>query len=155
MIPLVTAFIAAIVAGVAFLQWQTARQKVLLDLFDKRFALYAELCAIVPLRGDGDKGFRFITVAKRADFLFGSEVQKFLRERASDLVNVEVEQMRLRDVSEEKQRAAVEAKLASLADRMNHFVRDFDELVAPYMRHHQKALRSRSDWIDMLRQMFA
>jgi len=47
MIPLVTAFIAAVVAFIAFLQWQTAREKVLLDLFDKRFAVYEELRSVM------------------------------------------------------------------------------------------------------------
>ena len=49
MIPLsyVTAFIAAVVAVIAILQWNTAREKVLLDLFDKRFAVYDELRLIV------------------------------------------------------------------------------------------------------------
>jgi hypothetical protein len=40
-----TAFIALIVAVIAFLQWATARQKVVFDLFDKRFAVYQELRA--------------------------------------------------------------------------------------------------------------
>jgi hypothetical protein len=39
MVSLLTAFIAIIVAIITLLQWITARQKVVLDLFDKRFAL--------------------------------------------------------------------------------------------------------------------
>ncbi len=34
-------------AVIAFLQWKTAREKVLLDLFDKRFAVYDELRSVV------------------------------------------------------------------------------------------------------------
>ena len=48
MISYVTAFIAGVVAVIALLQWQTARAKVLLDLFDKRFAVYDELYAVLP-----------------------------------------------------------------------------------------------------------
>jgi len=33
---------AAIVAWIAFQQWQTARQKLILDLFDRRFAAYSD-----------------------------------------------------------------------------------------------------------------
>lgn len=43
MTPYLTAFIAAVVALIAFLQWRTAHDKVLLDLFDKRFAAYEDL----------------------------------------------------------------------------------------------------------------
>ncbi len=47
MISIWTAFIGAIVTFIAFLQWTTARQKVLLDLFDKRFAVYEELREVI------------------------------------------------------------------------------------------------------------
>jgi hypothetical protein len=47
MIPVVTAIIAALVAVIAWLQWRTAQEKVLLDLFDRRFAVYEELRAII------------------------------------------------------------------------------------------------------------
>jgi hypothetical protein len=43
MITYLTAFIGAAVELIAFLQWNTARDKVLLDLFDKRFITYEDL----------------------------------------------------------------------------------------------------------------
>jgi hypothetical protein len=48
MISVLTAFIAALVALITFLQWVTARGKVRLDLFDKRFAVYDELRSAKP-----------------------------------------------------------------------------------------------------------
>src|SRR5579863_7832062 len=143
MIPLVTAFIAAVVAVIAFLQWQTAREKVLLDLFDKRFDVYDELRSVLRQRSEG--GFDtfslidFERAATRAQFLFGPEVQTFLHERVGDLVNESVDQYRVKRVNED-QRAEVEAQLASIVERLSHFVRDLDKLVAPYMNHHQQAL---------------
>ena len=82
MIPLVTAFIAAVVAFIAFLQWQTAREKVLLDLFDKRFAVYEELRSVMGRHlGSGidePAFYNFVRTVSRAKFLFGPEVQTFL-----------------------------------------------------------------------------
>jgi hypothetical protein len=138
MIPLsyVTAFIAAVVAVIAILQWNTAREKVLLDLFDKRFAVYDELRLIVSRGGiDQTAIFEFKTAASRAQFLFGPEVQTFLKEREADLSREMVERTVQPRPSPEDQRVQV-----ARADRLSDFFKDFDQLVAPYMNHHQKAL---------------
>ena len=141
MIPLVTAFIAAVVAFIAFLQWQTAREKVLLDLFDKRFAVYEELRAAVGQRHDQAAYFDFLRAALRARFLFGPKVQTFLDERRDDLAHEPVELNLLSQPIPEDRKDAAEAKLIDRADRLSRFYIDLDELVAPYMNHHQKALR--------------
>ena len=142
MIPLVTAFIAAVVAFIAFLQWKTAQEKVLLDLFDKRFAVYDELRSVVGGGIDQTALFGFKRTASRAQFLFGPEVQTFLEERWVDLKR----DKDLRDNPQpwpvpEDQRAAAIAERVARKDRLSDFFKDFDQLVAPYMNHHQKALR--------------
>ena len=146
MIPLVTAFIAAVVAFIAFLQWKTAQEKVLLDLFDKRFAVYDELRSVVGrhLSGGIDQTalFGFKRTTSRAQFLFGPEVQTFLEERWVDLKR----DKDLRDNPQpwpvpEDQRASAIAERVARKDRLSDFFKDFDQLVAPYMNHHQKALR--------------
>jgi hypothetical protein len=55
----------------------------------------------------------------------------------------------------EDRREAVYAELVARKDRLSNFFEDFDKLVAPYMSHDQKALKSRADWLDWLRQIFA
>jgi hypothetical protein len=144
MIPLVTAFIAFIVAVIAFLQWQTAREKVLLDLFDKRFAVYDEVRAVVGRHItagiDQRDIFDFARAASRAQFLFGPEVHTFLDERRIDLTRAMTERsLQPRPVPED-QREAAQAVLLARLDRLSDFFKDFDVLVAPYMNHHQKAL---------------
>jgi hypothetical protein len=62
---ILTVTIAAIVAFIAWLQWRTADEKVVLHLFDKRFAVYEELRnGIYPARS-GDQnavlGFKVAT----------------------------------------------------------------------------------------------
>jgi Tfp pilus assembly protein PilN len=147
MIPLVTLFVGAVVAGIAFLQWRTAREKVLLDLFDKRFALYEELRSIVGRwLGSGidqPAFFDFTRAASRSQFLFGPEVQTYLEGRRIDLSR----EMTSRNIVEprpppEDRREAVYTELVARKDRLSNFFTDFDLLVAPYMNHHQKALGS-------------
>jgi hypothetical protein len=78
MVNLLTAFIALIVAFISLLQWITARQKVVLDLFDQRFAVYEELHGVIGRYGSQGPNLkdigRFTQAANRAQFLFGSEV---------------------------------------------------------------------------------
>jgi hypothetical protein len=157
MISLVTAFIAAVVAVIAFLQWQTAREKVLLDLFDKRFALYEEVRAVVGRHLttgiDQPDIFSFAGAASRAQFLFGPEVQAFLDQRRVDLGR-EMAQRKIiqpQPILDEEKRAATQTVSLARADRLSNFFKDLDVLVAPYMNHHQKALGSISDWVRSLR----
>ena len=142
MIPLVTAFIAAVVAVIAFLQWQTAPEKVLLDLFDKRFALYEELRLVLGRYFGGEihvaeAQIDFAAVASRAQFLFGHEVQTFLKERQEDDLQEFVAVIR------EGSREPDEAELLARALRVYDFFKNFDVLVGAYISHHQKA-RTRS-----------
>jgi hypothetical protein len=140
-----TAFIALIVAFISALQWITARQKVVLDLFDKRFAVYEELReAITPHLGRmstvEDMG-KFNRAANRAQFLFGPEVTSFLDERLVDLSVLVVE-----DNKEEKtpippedgDQTAEQNEYVIHLGRVTRFFKDFDALVAPYMKHTQK-----------------
>lgn len=144
MIPLVTPFIALIVAGIAFLQWRTAQEKVLLDLFDKRFAVYEDLLSVMARHlgsGIDDPAFyNFVRAVSRAKFLFGHDVQTFLEERRKDLGRAYRRNVEPQPVPEDRS-AAVQAERLARADRLSDFPKDFDELVAPYMNHHQKALR--------------
>lgn len=138
-IPLVTAFIAAIVAVIAFLQWQTAREKVLLDLFDKRFEVYDELRAAVARRHHQTSSSDFARAASRAQFLFGPKVQTVLEQIQKDLHLEPVQRSLLSQSISEDRKEAVDAELADRTNRLNRFFQEFDELVAPYMNHHQKA----------------
>lgn len=102
----ITPVIAAIVAVIAFLQWHTARQKMVLDLFDKRFAVYEDLRLVVsrflengqltPIHGQFTPAARatsrpggmitFMQAQTRAKFLFGPDLNKYLASLYSDLI---------------------------------------------------------------------
>jgi hypothetical protein len=118
-------------------QWRTAKDKLLLALFDKRFDLYQELRAVVGRRNDPTSLFDFGRVASRAQFLFGPEVQTFLKESLNDLRNEKLIREVLPGINEDR-REAMEGEQHDRLTRLNRFFKDFDKLVAPYMSHHQR-----------------
>ncbi len=122
-------------------QLQTAEEKVRLDLFDRRYAVYEELRAIVVQYGRGGVNqteyLKFKAASSRARFLFGPEVTSFLEATAEDLLQEVIHWAAPRPVSEDKREAA-DAVLVARANRLNSFSKDFDVRVSPYMKHHQK-----------------
>jgi hypothetical protein len=132
---ILTVTIAAIVAFIAWLQWRTADEKVVLDLFDKRFAVYEELRnGIYPARsGDQNAVLGFKVATLRAQFLFGAEVTTFLEATASDLAEAMVKSKSSPLPSPEHSEAAL-----ARANRLNAFFGKLDTLVVPYMKHHRK-----------------
>jgi hypothetical protein len=143
MVSWLTAFIALIVACITLLQWITARQKVVLDLFDKRFALYEELREVIGRHvtqgiNSVEDIEKFTRAASRAQFLFGPEVTSFLEERRLDLSRAVFAFTHPPGPIPEEQRQAAEDKYVARLDRLSNFFQDFDVLVAPYMKHTQK-----------------
>jgi hypothetical protein len=147
---IIAAFSAVGVTGYfAFRQWQTAREqsqtarkKLLLDLFDKRFAVYDELRSAMSRHlgssTDQTAFLEFARASSRAGFVFGPEVQTFLEDRRNDLDRgTTLRSLVSQPIPEGREAAA--AELAALLRRLADFFRDFDQLVAPYMSHHQKA----------------
>jgi len=129
----------------AYQQWQTTREKLLLDLFDKRFGTYDELRSALYLYGiRGNEQTAYIDFSRavsRARFLFGPEVQTFLEERRMDLDR----EMTLRTLQRpvpENRIEAVDTEIVDIWHRVARFSKDFDQLVAPYMNHHQKGATS-------------
>jgi len=77
--------VAALVGAVAFRQWLTARAKLKLDLFDKRFAVYKTISDAVfqshwtgPAAEESSK--RINEMRQQAQFLFDAEVNQIVAE---------------------------------------------------------------------------
>jgi hypothetical protein len=78
-----TPAIAALAIVIGVMQWRTAHQRAVLDLFEKRFALYQELRTVVgQVIAQGHVGMDttidFLRAADKAQFLFGPEVTAYL-----------------------------------------------------------------------------
>jgi hypothetical protein len=89
---LVAALTAIFVAAVAFLQWRTAQQKAVLDLFDRRFKIYetVKTCVYEANRNAGyfneEREREFLKVRDDAYFWFGNDIQDYLEDLRKELV---------------------------------------------------------------------
>jgi hypothetical protein len=141
---IIAALVAVCVTGdFAYQQWRTAREKVLLDLFDKRFAVYEELRTVVsgyPQHGiDEDAYARFLTGTSRAQFLFGPEITKFLEEIKEDLAwEMAASTIDPRTKAPPEKFETVSAEWIERKNRLGAFPKEFDRMVSPYLKHHQK-----------------
>ena len=91
---LATLLVAGAVAYVAWRQWRTAREKLVLDLFEKRLAVYEKVMeAAQKVRGPGrpadNEPFRLLHSARaEAEFLFGPEISEYIRQLIEHTANL-------------------------------------------------------------------
>jgi hypothetical protein len=147
-----TVIIAAFVALIGFQQWLTARQKAVLDLFDKRFKIYetvkncVEQVSINPEDFGNERQKEFLKAKNKAYFFFGNEVNDYLERLRKDLLTV----------YDATTFEATTAEREEAITRITNFYRDGQPLFAKYMRFTQPvplvsriAARSRL-WISRL-----
>jgi uncharacterized ubiquitin-like protein YukD len=132
-----TVVIAAFVAWIGFLQWLTARQKAVFDLFDKRFKVYETVkhCVDQVVRNpgyfEGEVEKEFLKAVNEAKFLFGEDIDNYLDELRKDIVKV-------RDASK-LQALSGSDRVTILAAmyRINKFSETGEPLFARYIRFTQ------------------
>jgi hypothetical protein len=91
--PSATLIVGLSVAYIAWQQWQVARSKLRLDLFDRRYKVFEatrKFLAVISrdARFEDSQLFEFYAGTSDAEFLFGSEVVDYLeeiRERSLDM----------------------------------------------------------------------
>lgn len=82
---LLTPVIAIVATYIAYQQWQTNRQKLILDRYDRRLRIYEEVRRILSIilrdaNASTDDLLKFRTSVSEADFLFGPEIQAYIDE---------------------------------------------------------------------------
>jgi hypothetical protein len=126
---IVAAITSIFVATVGYLQWRTAHQKAVLDLFDKRFKIYetvkrcVDQVIINPNRFDGELEKEFLKAVNEAYFFFGDDVNSYLDTLRKDILVV-------RD-------PLPKISLAEVLPRITNFYKDGLPLFAKYMRFSQ------------------
>jgi hypothetical protein len=129
-------------AQVAKANSRSAQQKLILDLFDKRWGIVTELReAIAEVLTTGrvsehaQRQFRL--AADRAAFLFGSEVTTYLAKLQDSLSKHKAADIYI-DSNDDKMRGkAADIQLQEF-EVIQEFYTSFDPLVAPYMQMHDK-----------------
>jgi len=148
---LLTPVIGVTVAGIAYMQWTTAHNRLILDLFEKRMAVYQDVDAL--LRHVMQKGPKvemkrmseFHSVRHQAKLLYGPEISDWLKawhetlidmgSSADDFPGREGEELRRhRAVAREKYIEAIE-----MANKL-------PELFEPYVAMRQRRARTFREW---------
>jgi len=130
---IIAAITSALVLAVGFLQWRTAQQKAVLDLFDKRFKIYetakncVEQVSINPNRFDNERQKEFLKAVNEAYFFFDDDVNSYLERLRKDLLTV-YDATRFEATTADREEAI---------SRISKFVEDGQPLFAKYMRFSQ------------------
>lgn len=151
---LVVPSIAAAVAVIGFLQWRTAHQKVLLDLFERRMKVYEAVNDAISdaLTVEGkmvlfNAGVSLRRAQTEAGFLFGKEVSAEIQRliELANLYGIRKREFEGRNLPENK-RDEVGAELADLMDSLSAWRDPWTAVCRPYLTMDQKRVRTPSEW---------
>ena len=130
---LVAATTSALVLWVAFLQWRTAQQKAVLDLFDRRFKIYETVKNCVDHMKGNPQDFggwqekEFLKAVNEAHFFFDDDIRNYLETLRKAILTV-------RDTTRLQATAADRDQAISQIDK---FYEEGPPLFARYMRFSQ------------------
>jgi hypothetical protein len=147
-----TTIISGLVLVVAYMQWRTAHQKVLLDLFDRRMDIYDQVTAMqrkAMRQGDQLTGVEIDhmrDVRNRAKFLFGDEVSDALRQWHDVLIDLTISADILR--AGNGSRTEHNPKISSALRQLLPYRDSLPVLFSPYLKMDQKRQRSLMEWFD-------
>jgi hypothetical protein len=139
----IAAVTAVFVAVVAFQQWRTAQQKAVLDLFERRHAIYEIARKAVATMTSNSTAFdqtrevEILDATERAYFFFGDDVVAYLEQLWSAIMDVRDAD---KEIPETKDPAAKSELLAKRRAGLNKVARFYNEgkpLFARYMRFAQ------------------
>ncbi|MDJ1633195.1 hypothetical protein [Rhizobium rhizogenes] len=143
-----TTIISGLVLIVAFMQWRTAHQKVILDLFNRRMAVYEKLGRSMRLMNvsakvSDDSNRLFLEAQAEATFVFGRDIHEYLRE----LWLIFVDSRTLtRDNGYNS--TVTTAQQVKLMRTVSDFYNKGPDRFAPYMRMDQKLCRNPAQWFE-------
>jgi hypothetical protein len=147
----VTGGIAVFAAFIAYRQWRTAHQRVVLDLFERRMTVYDDARSVIgEIMREGTANnaifFRYGQATDRLGLLFGDEVVAYsdkTRERINKLVMHETMVRAHRTDSPVNNYEMHVNESARLLLEITKFYDEFSTLVLPYVRMTQKQAHSR------------
>ena len=141
--PWILAAIAALGVLIAYFQWRTAHQRVVLDLFDRRlqtFELVEGACTSIISSGKASMDtLRLLHQAKgKARFLFGDDVNAYLKDRIADCAFLLAFTSEVIDERAEPDRQKLIDKKYGALTKIADFQTEAPPIFAPYMRLDQK-----------------
>src|SRR6476660_4041466 len=141
MINVLTTAVSILVLLVAYSQWRTANQRVVLDLFDRRLKVFNEIEAIiVNICQQGaatEEDYRaFVRAMAEARFLFGKPVDAYLKTVLDDVVFMRVYTLEV--IRTSNNAAELHGNRTKAMLRIGSYLSQSPEGFGPYMRLDQK-----------------
>jgi hypothetical protein len=137
---IIAAITAIFVATVAFLQWRTAQQKAVLDLFDRRRAIYDVVRnAVARMTGssagfDQEREIKFGETVEEAYFFFGDDIVSYLEQMLSDIRTVREADAEEKATTDPDDKSKILKRRRTASDRIEQFHTTGRALFAKYMR---------------------
>jgi len=137
-----TLFIALFAANITYRQWRTAHERVVLDLFEKRMAVYESVRAVIAeitreRTADGSTVLRYVKAADRLGLLFGVEVLAYSDETRERIVQLAYHEAMIKGGAAGQRIADHEMhkkKTDELLKELGEFHEEFSVLMMPYVR---------------------
>jgi hypothetical protein len=140
---IVAAITSVFVAAVAFLQWRTAQQKAVLDLFDRRFKIYETVKNCVDHMKGNPQDFggwqekEFLKAVNEAYFFFDDDLHDYLETLRKAILTV-------RDTTKFQ---ATTADRDQAISRIDKFYEEGRPKFAKYMRFTQTVPSTFGSWL--------
>jgi hypothetical protein len=140
---IIAAATAIFVAAVGYYQWRTAEQKAVLDLFDRRRAIYDVVHSCVLQMISSSPGFdqqretEFLRAKEQAYFFFGDDVQTYLEQLWQDIIDVRAADEEQKGPLESSDRTQTIQRRRTALNRISKFYQDGKPLFGKYMRFSQ------------------
>jgi hypothetical protein len=136
-----TVLLGMVAGYIAYRQWRTAHQRVILDLFDKRSAIYYEARDIIAevmrnASAPTPTYIRYLQVIDKAQFLFGPEVDESFRSFYVAMLDLHLAESQLKAKIENHEKAS--EREANALEKLSQFHTETLPLIRPYLDLHQR-----------------
>jgi hypothetical protein len=137
---IIAAITAGFVASVGYLQWRTAQNKAVLDLFDQRYQVYEGVRKAVAQIVTQPQGFGpkeqmdFLHEIHRAYFFFGDDIHGYLEQLCKAILDVTDADKELQVLTDPTEKNRCWDKRDAAFQRVSDFYETGPPLFARYMR---------------------
>ena len=134
-----TPLVVAVIAGwIAYRQMQVARDKLKLDLFDRRMAVYeavrdANGAAVTSAKLTQQQEIDFLKGAKSARWLFGDDVEEYVSKKFWQKLTELSLHVAMSESEDSAERAAHARGRSEVLQWMSNQYKEFDQLCAKYL----------------------
>jgi hypothetical protein len=137
---LLVPLVALIAVGIAYQQWQTARKKLVLDLFDRRFAVYdaaRQMLASVLTSGSAkdEEVIKYLSGTREAKWLFDESLAEYFdKDIYHKLVELQMLKSELEGVPVGPERSQNVERQRVIKTWLQAQYEELDRRCSPYLR---------------------